>query len=76
MGIDGNDHEGFQERHIDHAALKEMYRLPYSTAGNSPKGDYTGEKGMGGPTASPKFDRAGGKSAKSAVGGKRKIGKD
>ena len=72
-GIDGNDGEGYDTKHLDKGAVEAMYGRAHWNAGGL--GDITGEKGMGGNVASPDFSKDGEKRARSAVGGERKTGK-
>lgn len=68
-GIDGKDHEGFETRHIDQAALDAMYGRQWSMNPGHGKGDITSPGSL---------SYAKGNSAsqlqKNAVGGSRKIG--
>ena len=68
-GIDGTDGCGWENMNRSKAAENAMYGRQWGEGG---KGDITGESGMG--THGGGADIKGGKLAKSAVGGKRKIG--
>ena len=68
-GIDGNDGEGWENMNRSKAAESAMYGRMWGEGG---KGDITGEKGMGSDLGGASI--GGGKLARSAVGGKRKIG--
>ena len=69
-GIDGNDGEGFENAGRSKSAESAMYGRCW---GESGKGDITGESGMGHGGSRAELNLAG--RAKSAVGGKRKLGK-
>ena len=69
-GIDGNDGEGYENAGRSKSAESAMYGRCW---GESGKGDITGEAGMGHSGKRAELNLAG--RAKSAVGGKRKLGK-
>ena len=69
-GIDSNDGEGWENMNRSKAAEDAMYGRQWGEGG---KGDITGESGMGHGGSRAELNLAG--RAKSAVGGKRKLGK-
>ena len=72
-GIDGTDGCGFENQNVDRGALKAMYGRMWDFSGSAGKADITGESGMGHAGKRAELNLAG--RAKSAVGGKRKLGK-